>query len=197
MDFTITHGFPEAQRAIAARLFWQAFGAKLGRVMGPEVKALEFLESALDPSHAISALSPQGTLLGLAGFKTERGAFIGGGFGDLARAYGWPGALWRAPLLALLERKLAPDSLLMDGIYVAGAARGHGIGTALLDAIKAEAGARGLTRVRLDVIESNPRARALYERQGFRATGTEQLGPLRHLFGFAASTTMVWTAHWM
>jgi len=79
----------------------------------------------------------------------------------------------------------------MDGIFVAPAARGHGVGTALLDATIAEARTRGYAEVRLDVIDSNPRARALYERVGFVAKDTQQLGPLRHIFGFKSATTMV------
>ena len=63
----------------------------------------------------------------------------------------------------------------------------------MLEAIKTEAIARGQTQVRLDVIDSNHRARALYERQGFVAIGTECLSPMRHLFGFDHATRMVWT----
>ncbi|MDJ0826163.1 MAG: GNAT family N-acetyltransferase [Rhodobacter sp.] len=194
MEFQIAPGFAEDQRADAARLFWHAFQGKLGLLMRPEAKALAFFTATLDPAFAISATALDGTLLGLAGFKTADGAFAGGNFRDLARVYGTPGALWRAPLLALLERTLAPDTLLMDGIFVAETARGQGIGTALLDAIKAKAQARGLAHVRLDVIDTNPRARALYERQGFVAGHTEHLGPLRHLFGFRTVTTMIWAA---
>lgn len=79
----------------------------------------------------------------------------------------------------------------MDGIVVSDAARGQGIGTRLLAAIKDEALARGCTSVRLDVIDSNPRARALYEREGFVAGHRSDLGPLRHLFGFRSATEMV------
>ena len=42
-----------------------------------------------------------------------------------------------------------------------------------------------------DVVQENFRARALYERQGFQAVRTEDLGLLRFLFGFASSTVMV------
>jgi len=42
-----------------------------------------------------------------------------------------------------------------------------GVGSALLDAVAREAQARGLKEVRLDVIDSNPRAKALYTRKGF------------------------------
>ena len=38
---------------------------------------------------------------------------------------------------------------------------------------------------------SNPRARALYEREGFIAGETETLGPLRYIFGFDSSTKML------
>lgn len=178
-------------RAASAQLYWTAFCGKLGKLMGPDERGTRFFERVLDPGHAISAIGPDGSLLGFAGFKTDQGAFAGGSLGDLAAIYGWFGALWRAPLLALLERNIAPGELLMDGIAVAPHARGLGIGTRLLDAILDEARARGLTTVRLDVIDTNPRARALYERRGFEAVGTERTGPLAGLFGFTSATRMV------
>ena len=48
----------------------------------------------------------------------------------------------------------------------------------------------GLSRVRLDVIDTNPRARALYERNGFQAIETDEFGPFEHLFGFSSATRM-------
>lgn len=180
---------PEDRQQIAA-LYWQAFGAKLGRVMHPERKALRFVEAVLDPEHAICAHDHGGALLGVAGFKTFEGALVGGTFRDLAIQYGWVGASWRAALLSLLERDTENQRFLMDGIFVDTTARGQGVGTALLKAIIAEGRRRGYAEVRLDVIDTNPRARALYERFGFEAQGTQRLGPLRHLFGFSAATTM-------
>ena len=188
--FTLQSGFDEAQRHTVARLYWQAFSAKLGALMGPSSKALEFFEQALDPEYAISATAPDGTILGVAGFKTANGSLAGGGLRDLAATYGWIGTLWRVPLLALLERDLTDDCLLMDGIFVEENARGMGVGSSLLDAIKAEAVKRDLSEVRLDVIDTNPRARALYEHHGFVAGETQNLGVLRHLFKFSSSVTM-------
>lgn len=188
--FTITPGFEERERPRIAALYWQAFGAKLGKLLGPEERALAFMAPNFHADHALVARDPNGNLLGLAGFKTANGAFLGGGFADLRACYGLLGALWRGPLLDLLERDLAPDTLLMDGIFVEKEARGLGIGTALLDAIKTEARDRDLSTVRLDVINTNPRARALYEREGFVPGATERIGPLRLLFGFEAYTAM-------
>ena len=188
--FTIRNGFPPGQRQAAVRHFWAAFRDKLYKVLGPEDKARVFLSRVANPDYAISAITDDGTLLGLAGFKTEGGAFMDGGLRDLAAVYGLSGAAWRGPLLATLERPCAPGVLLMDGIFVSEQARGMGVGSALLEALKAEARQRGLTRVRLDVIDSNPRARTLYERHGFVPQGTRRTGPFRYIFGFRASTTM-------
>lgn len=190
MTLRIIRGFDESERPEAARLFWQAFAAKLGRVLGPEDRALRFLHPALDPRFALGARDGKGQMLGLAGFKTAEGGLVDAGMGDLARVYGWVGALWRGPLLELLERPLQPGVFQMDGIFVDERARGQGVGSALLAAIRAEAERSGAGEVQLDVIDSNPRAKALYERVGFVATGTEHTGPLAWVFGFRSATRM-------
>lgn len=191
MTVVLHHGLPDTLREQAADLYWEAFGSKLGRVLGPKPKAVAFLRRALREDHVISAISDSGGLLGLVGFKTHAGAFAGGEWADMQTVYGVLGAAWRAGVLSLLERDVENERFLMDGICVVAQARGHGVGTLLLDAVCAEASERGYASVRLDVIANNPRARALYERQGFVAVKTERLGWLRHVFGFDASTTMV------
>lgn len=187
----VSIGLADAERAEVAALYWGAFGGKLGRVMGPEPRALAFIEEVLDPTHALVARDALGTILGVAGFKTYEGAFVGGGLSEMARHYGRLGSLWRLAILSLLEREVENHRFLMDGIIVAPHARGRGVGTALLDAIAREALKRGHREVRLDVIDSNPRARALYEREGFVPGGEHRLGLLRHAFGFETSTTMI------
>jgi len=187
----IRPGFPAHDRAAIADLYWHAFGAKLGLTLGPRDKALQFITAALDPAHAITAHDDSGTLLGVAGFKTCHGALVAGDFSDMRRSYGVFGAVWRSALLSLLERDTENERFLIDGICVAPAARGHGVGTALLTAFERTALRRGYTEVRLDVIDTNRRAKALYLRQGFDVVDTQRMGPLRHIFGFNASETMV------
>lgn len=187
----IEDGLRREHRDPAVDLFWEAFREKLAPVMKPEVRALSFLRTAVDPSHAISAISDQGELLGIAGFKTARGGFVGGGMRQLCGVYGLFGGLWRGLILSALDRPVESGSLLMDGIFVSEKARGQGVGTLLLDAIKRKARELGSTNVRLDVIDSNPRARALYLRQGFVAVETSETGLFRHIFGFRSSTRMI------
>ena len=187
----IVKGFPDSARPAIAALYWEAFGQKLGRALGPPDRALPFIERVLSPDHAVCAWDEDGHLLGVAGFKTYEGSLVGGDFADMARIYGRIGAAWRLALLALLSRDTDNVRFLMDGIFVAPEARGQGVGTRLLDAIAEEARARGYHEVRLDVIEDNLRARALYERKGYRAVARHSTGVLRYIFGFNAATTMV------
>ena len=64
------------------------------------------------------------------------------------------------------------DSLYIHELQVAPSYQSRGIGTAVVEAIIAEAADNGLA-VALSVVAANPRARRLYDRLGFRATAEE------------------------
>lgn len=185
------HGVAPQHRAAAAVLYWQAFGAKLHRVLGPEPLALRYLERVIRADHAICAVGRDGRLVGVAGFRTVSGSFAATGLAEMRAVYGLSGALWRRGVFGLLSHEVENRRFLMDGICVAETARGQGIGSALLDAICDEARRRGFDEVRLDVVDTNPRARALYERAGFVAQHDTSIGLLRHVFGFRSATAMV------
>ena len=191
MDVTLHHGLPSGLRQAGARLYWAAFGPKLGRVLGPEPLALAFLHRVIEADQCFVALDAGGGLLGIAGYKTTGGSFAGGTLADLRAVYGRWGAYWRGGLLLALDRHADTDCFLMDGICVSATAQGMGVGKALLSALYGEAARLGYPAIRLDVIDSNARARALYDREGFVPIRTMRLGLLKHVFGFASSTTMI------
>ncbi len=191
MGVTIFRGLHPQLRPQAARLYWEAFGGKLGRVLGPDDRALRFFERVIRGDLCFSAVGDGGELVGIAGYKTPAGSFAGGTWEDLTQVYGRIGGRLRGSLLWALGRDVDNDRFLIDGICVASAHRGKGVGSMLLRALYQEAAERGYGSVRLDVVQDNFRARALYERQGFRAVRTDKLGVLRFLFGFASSTVMV------
>lgn len=188
--FSISEGLSQSQCTDAALLYWEAFQRKLRLPLGPESRAVPFLTSCIQPAYSIAAFDPDGKMIGVAGYKTHNGAFVSCGRNELQSAYGPLGAVWRGLFLSVLERELEPGVLLMDGICVHRDHRGRGIGTALLDAIKSRARALDCTKVRLDVVDTNPRAQALYERQGFEAVRVEDIWPFHRLFGFRRSTMM-------
>ena len=190
-DLRIAPGLPNAYRAEAAQLFFSALWPKLTVILGKSHLADIARAAAprLRADRVISAVSAEG-LLGIAGFKRDGTGFAEIGLADLRPIYGLWGSLWRGLALAPLNRRERQGEFLMDGIFVTPKAQGQGIGTGLLDAIEAEARVQGAHHIRLDVIDINPRARALYERRGFVAVRTSSIGPLRHLFGFKAATEM-------
>ncbi|QIE55398.1 GNAT family N-acetyltransferase [Pikeienuella piscinae] len=161
---------PEALRAEAARLFFQGFAPMLGPALGRDARAESFLARVIRPAYGVAALDEAGGLLGLAGFQDGTGGLFGGETDDFWTIYG-PGALWRAPLFQLFARPVGPGRFLLDGIVVRADARGHGIGAALIERVAALARERGARELLLDVALGNDRARALYERRGFRVVG--------------------------
>lgn len=186
---TVRRGVPPGSESRVAALYWEAFGRKLGPALDPPDKARAFLAAHLRHDRGVVALVG-GEVAGVAGYRLGGHGLTGGGAGDVLSSYGILRGLPRLALLALMERRPAAGELVMDGIAVAPEHRGRGIGARLLREIAGVAADHSCRRVRLDVIDTNPRARALYERHGFAAVRTEKTPYLRDLMGFGAVTTM-------
>lgn len=187
----ISTGLPEQFRTQAAQLYWEAFSGKLGKILGHEQRVIPYFKSIIAADQAIIALSDDGEeLLGLAGFDLGEGGFIGGGLKEIIKHYGYVGGLWRGVLLDVFTRKVKSETLQMDGITVSKNARGQGVGTALLVAIFEKARAEHIPYVELDVINTNPRAKALYKRMGFVEISANKIWPMSYLFGFSMSYKM-------
>ncbi|MGW0370380.1 GNAT family N-acetyltransferase [Streptomyces coeruleorubidus] len=150
---------------------------------------MPFIAAHLNADRAVCALL-DGQLVGLAGYQLGGRALTGGSASAVLRAYGRLGGLRRLPILALFERRPAHGQLVMDGIAVAPDVRGRGVGSLLIEEVAAVAAEQDCREIRLDVIDTNPRARALYERRGFTAVRTERTPYLRRLLGFGEVTTM-------
>ncbi|MFJ1702947.1 GNAT family N-acetyltransferase [Kitasatospora sp. NPDC088346] len=190
MASTLHRGIPAGADHRVAELYWEAFGRKLGPALGPPERGRAFVAAHLRPDRGVTALL-DGRVVAVAGYRHEGRSLVDGTAAQVARAYGPLAALPRLAVLALLEHRLGPGLLAVESIAVDGALRGRGVGTLLLaelDRIAAEHRYDGLT---LDVVDANPRARALYERHGYAARHTARTPWLRDLLGFGAVTTMV------
>ncbi|MCX4733721.1 N-acetyltransferase [Streptomyces sp. NBC_01363] len=157
-------GIPEGAERQVAALYWEAFGRKLGSALGPPGKGRAFLASHLHHDRGITVLDGMGRVIGITGYDLAGRALLGGSARDVLSCYGPLRGLPRLALLALFTRKPAEGELVMDGICVAAAHRGSGIGGLLLREVAAVAAENACSRIRLDVIDVNPRAKALYER---------------------------------
>jgi ribosomal protein S18 acetylase RimI-like enzyme len=184
-------GIPEKFRHDAALLYDSAFGAKFGVAVRSKERRIELLSESFRLQFGIAAVG-EGTLLGVAGFHYGDGSLTGGmDYRRLVRVLGFLQGNWAAVVFSLYERKNKKGELLMDGISVRSDARGRGIGGRLLDEVESYAIGQSLKSIRLDVIDSNPDAKRLYERKGFAVTKSESFEWLRWFLGFGSSDTLV------
>jgi phosphinothricin acetyltransferase len=83
--------------------------------------------------------------------------------------------------VAPVSRRAVYRGVVEASLYVGAAARGQGVGRALLDALLASAAAGGLWTVQSSVFPENTRSLALHEAAGFRVVGTrERIGRMQH-----------------
>lgn len=189
-EIIIQKGFSNDFLSSAAELYDAAFGAKLSIAMPTSVLRKAILKEGFDPAFSFVALR-DGEMVGIAGFKTAQGALTGDiSFRLLQEKLGYLGAVRAALVLSLFQRKQVAGQLLMDGVSVSPKMRGSGVGTKLLNSLIEYAKNEGYRSVRLDVIDTNPAAKRLYERVGFVSAKTEQFVYLKGLLGFGAATTM-------
>jgi len=192
MSVTIQLGISEECRERLAQLYDLAFGEKLGLAVPNADDRIKLLSKSMQPQFSIGAFSDQ-QLVGLAGFSTAGGSLTGGmDYQGLLSELGWFKGNRAAVVLSLYERKVKAGELLMDGIVVDPDYRGKGIGSQLFASLIEYGHAEHYSTIRLDVIDTNPDARRLYERLGFKEHSTEHFEFLRGVLGFGASTTMIY-----
>lgn len=189
-EITISRGIPPEQREHTAQLYDIAFGEKLALAIPNSNDRIKLLSKAMQLDYAIGAFH-DAKLIGIAGFSTAEGALTGGiDYRGLLSELGWMKGNRAAVVFSVYERKALEGELLMDGIVVDPEYRGKGVGTLLFSGLTDFAKSEQYSTVRLDVIDTNPGAKRLYERLGFREEKTEQFEFLRGILGFGASTTM-------
>jgi ribosomal protein S18 acetylase RimI-like enzyme len=180
---------PDEHRRAAAVIYYSGLEAKLAPVFGPPAAAQEVLPGSFHPTRCLLACR-RGHPVGVLGIQDPCGGFLEPAVQTMVRHYGLAMGLLRAGLLMTLDHKLPPGDLYLDGIAVAAAHRGQGIGTALIRALEKRAADNGFATVSLEVIETNPRAKDLYRRLGYSQIATHSMGPFSRLFGFGTTCRM-------
>lgn len=190
MKIHIEKGWDRENSMLIAELYEEAFGLKFYRAIPDKDRRISVISKSFVPDYSFVAYSDK-KLVGLAGFNVVSGSLTGGiGAEGLIKQLGFFRGLWACLVFSLFERKPKKSELVMDGIAVDSEFRGQGIGSLLLDKIVTYAQDNGFKSVRLDVIDSNPRAQKLYESKGFVALKTEHFSYLKWLVGFSGATTM-------
>lgn len=189
MALTIDLGFSDDERCRVAALYWHAFRRKLRPAFASESRGLAIVAASLRADRVLVARDG-GAVVGMCGYRRDGVGAVTPTWRTLRAELSWPAAARAALLLGVLARGDVGGVLVLDGICVDDAQRGRGVGTALLDAAASLARAEGLSAVRLSVVDTNPRAEALYRRRGFSPVGSASLGSLSVVYGFDRYTIM-------
>ena len=190
-EVEINCGWNAKHSVSVAELYEEAFGSKFSKAISSKQARINILSKCFIPDFSYVALVND-EIVGLAGFQTQDGSLTGNmNMSGLISQLGLIGGIWAGLVFSLFERRPKSRELVMDGIVVDKRFRSRGLGSRLLDRIIMHAEEHGFESVRLDVIDTNPRARKLYESKGFSAKHTESFPYLKWLLGFTGSTTMV------
>jgi ribosomal protein S18 acetylase RimI-like enzyme len=181
---------PEEFRREVAGIVYEAFQRKLALLIGSPEQGVAILETGLDPTMAIVALS-QGRPVGVAGLQYDGRNFINPQRAEFVRQFGALSGTARFVMFKLFAQAYYQEDMYIDILAVSPDMRGKGVGTRLLEAVFQIAREKKFKSVSLEVVDTNPGARRLYERLGFVARRTYPYPYLRGIAGFSASIKMI------
>ncbi|MGR4011012.1 GNAT family N-acetyltransferase [Leucobacter sp. 1207-22] len=182
-------GFTDAERERIGELYWQAFSRKFRHAFTDADQGLRVMQQLMRADRVLVARIG-GEVVGMCGFQLAGAGAIDFTWAALRRVLGRWQAIRALVVCGVLARGEQAQTLVLDGICVAADWRGRQIGTSLLQAANALAAERHMRAVRLTVIDANPRAAALYRREGYRAVSGGSLHGLASVYGFDGYTVM-------
>ena len=192
MTIELQWGIPKGQYRRAARIIYDAFEHKFRYILGPRDKAIDFIAARLNDKFALVALK-DGKIIGIAGARSTEGELVDIKLIPWLRTYHV--RTLRSLIVALpffLERK-QKGVIELSNLSVTVEARGHGVGSRLVKEFISYAQSKGFHLVLLEVVDENVRAKALYERLGFKTVKHEKVPrPWSFLLGFTGASQMTY-----
>jgi ribosomal protein S18 acetylase RimI-like enzyme len=161
----------------AIDLMFHGLGEKLVPIFGPLQQSRALIRKSIDPNQCLVALCDD-RVVGLLAIKSKKCSFIDPNLQSLFEHYGFMGTLGLVATALLIDHTPSSAEWYVDSLVVCPSMRGKGIGQLLLQTFQASAEAAGIHTLSLDVVDTNPRARELYERLGYRIVKRAALGPL-------------------
>ena len=185
----IRFDIPNEFRKSAIILYYEAFESKFSKLMNLD-ESINILTDLLNSEQTIYAVQ-DGVLVGFAGIQHGNKRLFKNSLQPFIKQLGFVRGLSVAFALSLFDRPYKDSELLMDGICVDKNMRGQGVGSLLLEGVYEFAKKNNYKTIRLDVVDTNPKARKLYEKIGFEAISSHNYPFIKSLMGFSASTTLV------
>jgi ribosomal protein S18 acetylase RimI-like enzyme len=168
-------------------LYMATFSRELTAAFGRGAE--QMVRRAVDPDTTLVACI-EDHVVGFAALADRDRRFVQPEPRDFRDVYGPLMRRVRAWMWARATTTPRPHQLLLEGLAIEPAARGKGVGARLLQAVDDRARDLGRTEIVLEVIDTNPRAKTLYERHGYR-TVTTVTSAFYRLAGFRSFDLMI------
>lgn len=192
MAVELRFGVPENQKLKVASIIYDAFGSKFNKFYGNKNKVVEYISKSLRNDRTIISLK-NGMTVGFVGLEHNKKSFIEPDLKQTFHIFGLasPVAILITKLF-VLANKTKPQEMHLESIAVSKTERGKGIGSKLLQFVLNHARSKGFSQIKLEVVNTNPRARQLYESFGFEEVKVNKIPyPLSFLMGFENIIEMV------
>ncbi|MHB1336796.1 MAG: GNAT family N-acetyltransferase [Candidatus Humimicrobiaceae bacterium] len=162
----ITDKISISQLDHAIEIYYCAFKRKIKALIKSKEKALAIYKKSLNADRVLYAVLDE-KVVGIAGLHYDNKNFVEIKYKDL-REYFNPIFSY---FVYFIYRKMSPelknDVIRIDSIAVDEDARGQGIGSILIEKVVEFAKDKGFKEVILEVVDTNPKAKKLYEKIGF------------------------------
>lgn len=182
----IKNGLPQNLKSDVADLYLNALGEKFIPILGDRAEAKKLLELSINESNCFSAVSGS-ELLGVLAFQVKDMSFLSISFKEIKSVYGFFRGIFKFIGLSMLSHNTNLDEIYVEAIAVSESARGQGVGSKLFDALFEYAKINNYKRITLQVIDTNPKAKELYERLNFRTISQSKIWPINKIIAWPFS----------
>lgn len=179
---------PAGLESQAVSCFMDAFEEKLLPLLGTREQAIRLLSPNLSHELCLTAFYHK-QLVGVLGIHTKQKGFLNPSFLAMLREYGLARGMHRFFGLLLLEHTVRKTEWYVEGVAVDAKMRGRSIGTTLLKTFERLAREKGMHTICLEVIDTNPGAKTLYERLGYVVTKHSSVWPFNYLYSLPFSSS--------
>ena len=189
LNIEITESINKNQRIRAIEILYYAFEQKIRALIKSKEKALAIYNKSLKNDQVFYALL-DGNVVGLIGLQYKNRTFLEFKYRDLRKYFNPLQSYFIYKIYKLTSPKIKDDVLRIDSIAVDKSFRSLGIGTQLINKVFEFAKNKGFKKVILEVINTNPKAKGLYERIGFKEKKIVRYYFLTRSAGFSSEYIM-------
>jgi ribosomal protein S18 acetylase RimI-like enzyme len=189
LSIEIAESINKNQRIRAVEIIYDAFEQKIRALIKSKEKALAIYNKSLKNDQVFYALL-NGNVVGLIGLQYENKTFLEFKYRDLRKYFNPLQSYFIYKIYKLTSPKIKEDVLRIDSIAVDKSFRSLGIGTQLIRKVFEFAGNKSFKEVILEVINTNPKAKVLYERMGFKEKKIVRYYFLTRSAGFSSEYIM-------